>query len=123
MTKIMRKIWYFLGFTIGLMTFFQTNMSSMAQQSAAPTIQPATVDIRQILLPIFPLVEVEYQSGSIIVLKVDENTLLISNGTMSPFWNAIDIVKHYSYTLNEVTTSGMGSQGNPTRFFAIMTKP
>ena len=57
------------------------------------------------------------------ILKADEDTLLISNGTMSPFWNAIDVVKHYGYTVDEVATSGMGSQGNPTRFYAIMPRP
>ena len=57
------------------------------------------------------------------ILKADEDTLLISNGTMSPFWNAIDVVKHYGYTVDEVATSGMGSQGNPTRFYAIMSRP
>jgi hypothetical protein len=57
------------------------------------------------------------------VIKGDENALLLTNGTMAPFWNAIDLVKHYGYLLNDVTTSGMGSQGNPTRFYAIMLKP
>jgi hypothetical protein len=42
---------------------------------------------------------------------------------MSPFWNAIDVVKHYGYAVEEVATSGMGSQGNPTRFYAIMSRP
>jgi hypothetical protein len=52
-----------------------------------------------------------------------KDSLLLSNGTMTPFWNAIDVVKHYGYSLSDVTTSGMGSQGNPTRFYAIMSKP
>lgn len=69
-----------------------------------------------------PLIDVEYQTDSMIVLRADENTLLQVNGTMVPFWTAIEIVKQNGYTLNEVTTSGMGSQGNPTRFYAIMTK-
>jgi hypothetical protein len=42
---------------------------------------------------------------------------------MIPFWNAIDIVKKYGYSLDEITTSGEGSQGNPTSFYAVMSKP
>ena len=36
----------------------------------------------------------------IVVLKADENTLLISNDIIMPFWNAIDLVKHYGYKLD-----------------------
>jgi hypothetical protein len=95
---------------------------SLAQQNTGTISQPPS-DIKQLLLSKTPLIDVEYQSGSTIVLRADENTLIISNGTLSPFWTAIDLAKRYGYTLNDVTTSGMGSQGNPTRFFAIMSKP
>jgi hypothetical protein len=70
----------------------------------------------------FPLITVEYESDSTIVLKGDENSLLILNGTLAPLWNAIDIVKNNGYKLIEITESGMGSQGNPTRFYAILEK-
>jgi hypothetical protein len=77
-----------------------------------------------------PLVEVEYQSNSMVVLKADESYLLGvsgslagTGGTMAAFWKAIDIIKQYGYTVDDVTTSGVGSQGNPTRFYAIMSKP
>jgi hypothetical protein len=70
----------------------------------------------------FPLITVEYESDSTIVLKGDENSLLIINGTLAPLWNAIDIVKNNGYKLKEIIESGMGSQGNPTRFYAILEK-
>jgi hypothetical protein len=69
-----------------------------------------------------PLIKVEYQSESTIVLKGEEDILVSINGTTASFWEAIDFMKHYGYSLVDVTTSGMGSQGNPTRFYAIMTK-
>lgn len=96
---------------------------SEAQQNTAPVLRPPSVDIKAIILLVSPLINVEYQGESIVVLKADEDALLLSNGTITPFWNAIDVVKHYGYSLNDVTTSGMGSQGNPTRFYAIMSKP
>lgn len=98
--------------------------AAFAQQNTTlPVLKPPTIDIKDILLTVSPLIDVEYQGESVIVLKAEENALLLSNGTLTPFWNAIDVVKHYGYLLNEVTTSGMGSQGNPTRFYAIMSKP
>jgi hypothetical protein len=94
-----------------------------AQQNSSLILRPPPVDIKMMLLSISPMIDVEYQGESIVVLKADEDTLLISNGTMSPFWSAIDAVKHYGYAIDEVATSGMGSQGNPTRFYAIMSRP
>jgi hypothetical protein len=102
---------------------FSYSFDSEAQQTTAPILRTPTDDIKGILLKVTPLIDLEYQGESIVVLMAQEDTLLLSNGTMTPFWNAIDIVKHYGYSLNDVTTSGMGSQGNPTRFYAIMSKP
>ena len=95
---------------------------SEAQQNTAPVLRPPSVDIKAIILSVSPLINVEYQGESAVILKADEDALLLSNGTITPFWNAIDVVEHYGYNLDDVTTSGMGSQGNPTRFYAIMSK-
>ena len=46
-----------------------------------------------------PLIEVEYQSRSTVVLKGDEDLLLLTKGTLTPFWHAIDIVKKEGYSL------------------------
>jgi len=96
---------------------------SVAQSIQPPSLKPPSVNIKEVLQSVILLIDVEYQSNSVIVLRADELPILLTNGTMSPFWNAIDLVKNYGYSLNDVTTSGMGSQGNPTRFYAIMSKP
>jgi hypothetical protein len=85
-------------------------------------IDPSPIDIVKIIQDNEPLIEVEYQSGSSVVLKGDEDLLLISNGTLAPFWHAIDIVKKQGYSLEHFTESGAGSQGNPTRIYAILEK-
>ena len=53
------------------------------------------------------------------VLKGDEDLLLISNGTLAPFWHAIDMVKKRGYSLEHFREPGAGSQVNPTRVYAI----
>ena len=121
----MRK---FIVYSVGISTLFLLQCVSLITASAQPNLtppvlKPQAIDIKDVLLTVSPLIDVEYQGESVVVLRADENTLLISNGTLVPFWNAIDVVKHYGYSLNDVTTSGMGSQGNPTRFYAIMSKP
>src|SRR5688572_24342250 len=68
------------------------------------------------------LVEVEYQSAYSVVLRGNEETLLLLNGTLAPFWYSIDIVKKHGYQLKEIIESGMGSKGNPTRFYALLEK-
>lgn len=83
---------------------------------------PSSMDITRIIQDNEPLVEIEYQSDSMVVLKGDEDLLLITNGTLAPFWHAIDIVKKQGYSLEQFTESGMGSKGNPTRLYAILEK-
>jgi hypothetical protein len=68
------------------------------------------------------LIEVEYQSAYSVVLRGNEETLLLLNGTLAPFWYSIDIVKKHGYQLKEIIESGMGSKGNPTRFYALLEK-
>lgn len=101
---------------------FQFGSAALAQNNS-PNLRPPSIDIKSIIFSVSPLINVEYQGESVVVLRADEDTLLLSNGTIMPFWNAIDVVKHYGYSLDDVTTSGMGSKGNPTRFYAIMSKP
>ena len=67
--------------------------------------KPPANDIKDIMLTVSPLIDVEYQGESVVVLKADENALLLSNGTLIPFWNAVDVVKRYGYSLIDVTIS------------------
>ena len=73
------------------------------------------------LLDYYPAVTLEFVSNSPVVLKGDEEFMLKTEYTLSPFWEAIDTIKQFGYNLDEVTESGMGSEGNPTKFYAIMS--
>jgi len=85
------------------------------------SIESSPVDFVKIIQDKEPLIKVEYQSGSTVVLKVDEDLLLLTKGTLAPFWHAIDI-KTEGYSLEHFTESGMGSKENPTRIYAILEK-
>ena len=85
-------------------------------------IESSPVDLVKIIQDNEPLIEVEYQSGSTVVLKGDEDLLLLTKGTLAPFWHAIDIVKNEGYTLEHFTESGMGSKENPIRIYAILER-
>jgi hypothetical protein len=80
------------------------------------------VNITDILIENYPYISVEYEDPSTVVIKGDEESLVMINGTLAPFWEAIAKVKEQGYALDDITTSGMGSQGNPTRFYAAMSK-
>ncbi len=73
------------------------------------------------LLDYYPAVTLELANNSTVVLKGDEEFMLKTEYNLSPFWEAIDTIKQFGYNLDEVTESGMGSVGNPTRFYAIMS--
>jgi hypothetical protein len=81
------------------------------------------IDFSKILKDEQSIIEVEYQSPYFVVLRGDEETLLLLDGTLAPFWHAIDIVKQHGYQLKEITESGIGSKKeNSTRFYAILEK-
>ena len=96
--------------------------SIVSPSNAQNTIESSPVDIVKIIQDNEPLIEVEYQSGSTVVLKGDEDLLLLTKGTLAPFWHAIDIVKKEGYTLEHFTESGMGSKNNLTRIYAILER-
>jgi len=73
------------------------------------------------LLNFYPSVEVEFNGNATLVLKADEEFLLKSQGNLASLWEAIDKSHEFGYTLDEITTSGMGSEGNPTRFYAVLS--
>jgi hypothetical protein len=80
------------------------------------------VNITEALIDNYPYISVEFEDPSTVVIRGDEEELLLVNGTLAPFWEAIDKVKEQGYKLDDIATSGMGSQGNPTRFYAAMSK-
>jgi len=80
-----------------------------------------TQEIEDSLIELYPGVTVEFVGNSTVVLMGDEKFLVGAEGTMNSFWTGIDKVKQFGYTLDEITTSGMGSEPNPTRFYAILS--
>ena len=84
-------------------------------------IESSPVNLVKIIHDNEPLIKVEYQSGSTVVLKVDD-LLLLTKGTLAPFWHAIDIVKNEGYSLEHFIESSMGSKENPTRIYAILER-
>ena len=81
------------------------------------------INITQFLQRLGIQVTVEYETKSLVVLRGDEETFSNLNQDFSPLWRAVDFVKSKGYTVGEITTSGIGSEGNPTRMYVIMTKP
>ena len=67
----------------------------------------------------YPIVEVDYESNSMIVLEGNTNYLSKINGSLVPFWESIDVVTNQGYSLKEITTSGIGNKDNPIIFYAI----
>ena len=94
-----------------------TNVS-YAQNETANDV----TELKNVLFDYYPGVIVEYGTDSVVALKADEEFLLGTNGTLAPFWEAVDRVEGYGYVLDEMSTSGMGSQGNPTRYYAIFSR-
>jgi hypothetical protein len=112
-------------FAIGLIVFIFAIVTiclfNNIVYAQTPTAQKQ-VNITDILIEDYPYVSVEYEDQSTLVIRGDEDSLLLTNGTLAPFWEAIDKAKEQGYKLDDITTSGMGSQGNPTRFYAAMSK-
>ena len=120
MIKILLVVLFFSSLGI-LGNSIISNAQNITETSKI-NVEPSFVDINKIVKDIEPSIKIEYQSGSMVVLNADEDFLLLLNGTLTPFWHAIDIVKNQGYTLKEITESGMGSKGNPTRFYAVLEK-
>lgn len=111
-------IHYIILLTLGMVV----SLLGISSQSFGQPNNSASINITENLLDMYPFVSVEYETNSMVVLKGDEDSLLLVNGTLAPLWEAVDKVSKAGYVLEDVTSSGMGSQGNPTRFYAIMVK-
>lgn len=80
-----------------------------------------TQDIENSLIEVYLGVTVEFIGNSTVVLMGDEKFLVGTEGTMNSFWLGIEKVKQFGYILDEITTSGDGTDLNPTRFYAILS--
>lgn len=109
---------YIILLTIGTVV----SLAGISSESFGQPNNSVSVNITESLLDMYPFVSIEYETSSMIVLKGDEDSLLLVNGTLAPLWEAVDKMSKAGYVLEDVTSSGMGSQGNPTRFYAIMVK-
>ena len=68
----------------------------------------------------YPIVKVDYESDSMIVLEGNKNYLSQINGTFDPFWESIDVVKNEGYSLKEITTAGTEIEDNPPIIYAVL---
>jgi hypothetical protein len=78
-------------------------------------------EILTALIEYYPAVTIELIGNSTITLKGDEEFMLKTEKNLTPFWKSIDTAKQFGYTLDEITESGLGSIGNPTRLYAVMS--
>ena len=103
----------FLFFVL-LEDYEQSFLYGQLQQPSAPSQLNATKIIND---KFADLVVVDHDSPKRVVLLFYE--------TESTYgWEAVQLLEiQLGYQLETVLSSGMGSQGNPTRFFAIMEKP
>lgn len=79
------------------------------QQYLSVSVRSNYMNLQEVVHSISPVIKVEYHNESIIVLKADSGALLAMNGTATPFWLAIDAVKHYGYFVNEIVKPEMGN--------------
>jgi hypothetical protein len=69
---------------------------------------------------IFQDVTVRYESPTTILIN---GNLILGNGFNSRLWDAMDMLKsQYGFKLQQVMTSGEGSNQNPTSVYILMTK-
>ena len=65
-------------------------------------------------------VQVPYESPTTILIGGD---LIYGFGYNSALWEAMDLLKNqYGFKVQSVMTSGVGSQGNPTVVYILITK-
>ena len=95
--------------------------------SSFPQTPNTFVNMTNILFDDFyPMVTVEYESDSIVVLRSDENVILPLNGTLAPLWNAIAIVeKESDFKFKEFSSMELiidEKLGPTSVFYVIMSK-
>jgi hypothetical protein len=71
--------------------------------------------VTELIAPVVSNVGLQCATEKVVVIVFEE-----TNSQWG--WTAVELLAKANYTLTDVTTSGLGSEGNPTRFYAIMTK-
>jgi hypothetical protein len=110
-------------------TLNQTSLpSSNTSNPTFEVMQNISVDEKDLPSKIFstvieyyPAVTLEFISNSTVVLKGDEAFMLKTDNDLRSLWKAIDAVKQLGFNVDEITESGLGSVGNPTRFYVVMS--
>jgi hypothetical protein len=66
-----------------------------------------------------PSVEVKYESPNTAII----GDLIFARSFNTDLWSAMDLLKNqYGFKIQQVMTSGVGSVGNPTSVYILMTK-
>ncbi len=74
----------------------------------------------QISMSAISPVEVRYESPTSVVIGGD---LIFSGFFNTDLWEAMDLLRNqYGFKVQQVMTSGVGSVGNPTNIYILMTK-
>ncbi|MGD9533714.1 MAG: hypothetical protein AB7V56_08085 [Candidatus Nitrosocosmicus sp.] len=111
---------YFISIiSISLVLFFSNSTNIYGQNIGED--DNITQQIEDLLIEFYPGVSIEFQGNESIVIQGDEEFLLQTEGNLESFWNATDIIRQFGYSLDEITTSGMGTELNPTRFYAVLS--
>lgn len=93
----------------------QVNAQIVGGGTTACEAQPALEDITtQQLHAVSQDVAVQCLTDKVAVVAFEETDAPLG-------WTAVDALARSNYTVNDVVSSGLGSVGNPTRFFVIMT--
>jgi hypothetical protein len=79
---------------------------------AQPTLEDRTADQ---LRAVSQDIAIQCLTDKIAVIAFEETKSMFG-------WTAVDAFARSIYTIDDVISSGMGSEGNPTRFLVIMTK-
>jgi hypothetical protein len=88
----------------------------------SPQTSPSSFNVTQIFNKTgLQFLNVIYQGNSTVVFRLDEESFVLP-GVDSELGKGIEVLSHYGYKFDQIVTSGMGSQGNPTRFYVIMSK-
>ena len=79
-----------IGISVSIFGIMATTciLNPVAYGQTPPPQTP--VNITDILIENYPYISVEYEDPSTVVIRGDEESLLLINGTLAPFWEGKD---------------------------------